>query len=90
MQFNDQTDIENQLWFFKIWSNTHRKVFADLQEVREMEKDVSSMPCHNAAIGYEYNRVRANTGNAQFGGTVQFSIPSQEKSIVNKTIYIFV
>lgn len=30
---------------------------------------------HHAAIGYEYNRVRANTGNAQYGGTVQFSIP---------------
>jgi len=28
-----------------------------------------------AAIGYEYNKVQANTGNAQWGGTVQFSIP---------------
>jgi len=28
-----------------------------------------------AAIGYEYLKVRANTGSAQLGGTVQFSIP---------------
>jgi opacity protein-like surface antigen len=28
-----------------------------------------------AAIGYEYNKVKANTGNAQWSGTVQFSIP---------------
>lgn len=28
-----------------------------------------------AAIGYEYNKVRTNTGNPQFGGSVQFSIP---------------
>lgn len=28
-----------------------------------------------AAIGYEYNKVRANTGTPQFGGSVQFSIP---------------
>ncbi len=28
-----------------------------------------------AAIGYEYNKVRTNTGNPQFNGTVQFSIP---------------
>jgi hypothetical protein len=28
-----------------------------------------------AAIGYEYNKVRTNSGQAQFGGTVQFSIP---------------
>ncbi len=28
-----------------------------------------------AAIGYEYNKVRANTGTAQYGGSVQFSIP---------------
>ncbi len=28
-----------------------------------------------AAIGYEYNKVRANAGTPQFGGTVQFSIP---------------
>jgi hypothetical protein len=28
-----------------------------------------------AAIGYEYNKVRANTGNATFGNSVQFSIP---------------
>jgi hypothetical protein len=27
-----------------------------------------------AAIGYEYNKVRANTGTPQFGGSVQFSI----------------
>jgi len=28
-----------------------------------------------AAIGYEYNKVRANTGTPQFGGSIQFSIP---------------
>lgn len=28
-----------------------------------------------AAIGYEYKKVRTNTGNAAFGGSVQFSIP---------------
>lgn len=28
-----------------------------------------------AAIGYEYNKVRANAGTPQFGGNVQFSIP---------------
>ena len=28
-----------------------------------------------AAIGYEYNKVRTNTGQPQFGGSVQFSIP---------------
>jgi hypothetical protein len=28
-----------------------------------------------AAIGYEYNKVRANTGTPQLGGSVQFSIP---------------
>jgi hypothetical protein len=28
-----------------------------------------------AAIGYEYNKVKANSGNAQFGGSVVFSIP---------------
>lgn len=28
-----------------------------------------------AAIGYEYNKARANTGTPQFGGSVQFSIP---------------
>jgi hypothetical protein len=28
-----------------------------------------------AAIGYEYNKVRANTGTPQFAGSVQFSIP---------------
>src|SRR5271154_5604534 len=28
-----------------------------------------------AAIGYEYNKVRANTGTPQYGGSVQFSIP---------------
>lgn len=28
-----------------------------------------------ASIGYEYQKQRANTGNAQYGGTVQFSIP---------------
>lgn len=28
-----------------------------------------------AAIGYEYNKVRANTGTPQFNGSVQFSIP---------------
>jgi hypothetical protein len=28
-----------------------------------------------AAIGYEYNQVKANTGTAQYGSTVQFSIP---------------
>jgi hypothetical protein len=27
------------------------------------------------AIGYEYNKVKANTGNAQFGGSTTFSIP---------------
>jgi Large eukaryotic DNA virus major capsid protein/Major capsid protein N-terminus len=28
-----------------------------------------------AAIGYEYNKVKANTGNAQYNSTIQFSIP---------------
>jgi len=28
-----------------------------------------------AAIGYEYNKVRASTGTPQFGGSIQFSIP---------------
>jgi len=28
-----------------------------------------------AAIGYEYNKVRPNSGNPQYGGSVQFSIP---------------
>ena len=28
-----------------------------------------------AAIGYEYNKVRANTGTPMLGGSVQFSIP---------------
>lgn len=28
-----------------------------------------------AAIGYEYNKVKPQSGNTQFGGTVQFSIP---------------
>jgi len=28
-----------------------------------------------AAIGYEYNKVRTNTGTSQFGGSLQFSIP---------------
>jgi hypothetical protein len=28
------------------------------------------------AIGYEYNKVRANSGTAQFGGSVTFSIPN--------------
>lgn len=28
-----------------------------------------------AAIGYEYNKVRASSGNAAYGGTVQYSIP---------------
>jgi hypothetical protein len=28
-----------------------------------------------AAIGYEYNKTRTNTGNAQFSGSIQFSIP---------------
>lgn len=28
-----------------------------------------------AAIGYEYNKVRANTGTPQYNGSVQFSIP---------------
>lgn len=28
-----------------------------------------------AAIAYEYNKVRTNTGTAQFGGSVQYSIP---------------
>lgn len=28
-----------------------------------------------AAIGYEYNKVRANTGTPQYGGSVQFSLP---------------
>ena len=28
-----------------------------------------------AAIGYEYNKVRANSGVPQFAGTVQYSIP---------------
>lgn len=28
-----------------------------------------------AAIGYEYNKVRANTGTPMYGGSVQFSIP---------------
>jgi hypothetical protein len=28
-----------------------------------------------AAIGYEYNKVRPNTGTPQFGGGIQFSIP---------------
>lgn len=30
---------------------------------------------HSAAVGYEYNKVSSNTGNSQFGGTSQFSIP---------------
>ena len=28
-----------------------------------------------AALGYEYNKVRANTGVAQWGSSIQFSIP---------------
>ena len=28
-----------------------------------------------ASIGYEYNKVRTNTGNPQWGGSVQFNIP---------------
>jgi hypothetical protein len=28
-----------------------------------------------AALGYEYNKVRTGNGTAQFGGSVQFSIP---------------
>ena len=28
-----------------------------------------------AAIGYEYNKVRPNSGNPQFGSSIQFSIP---------------
>jgi hypothetical protein len=28
-----------------------------------------------AAMGYEYNRVRSNSGTAAFNGSVQFSIP---------------
>lgn len=28
-----------------------------------------------AAIGFEYNKVKSNTGSAQYGGSVTFSIP---------------
>lgn len=28
-----------------------------------------------ASIGYEYNKIRTNTGNPQLGGSVQFNIP---------------
>jgi hypothetical protein len=33
-----------------------------------------------AAIAYEYNKVRANTGSPDFGSSLQFSIPRQSST----------
>ena len=34
-----------------------------------------------AAIGYEYNKVRASSGSTTLGSTVQFSIPNMNLGI---------
>lgn len=41
-----------------------------------------------AAIGYEYKKVRSNTGNAAFGGTVQFSIPQFGDFFADATVNV--
>lgn len=49
-------------------------ILADIEETHVLFVNAHFKPF--VALAYEYNRVKANNGNSQFGGTVQFSIPN--------------
>ncbi len=42
------------------------------------------------AIGFEYVKVRANTGNPDFGSTIQFSIPQYGDFIYDMFVYVVI